>query len=216
MQLPRWIREVVEGVAFAARQDKKVDKRSGVSQRLPITALENAVSNAERRTLRHHERPIVPRVSDVYAALPSLTGKLELEYEGELVGAEKLGRDLIRASVAEVFGIHLGAADLKGVVEWFEEGGSLKLDEDAPSTELLSELEKVPGLMGHVGALGVAPDAPPSLMAAAAEFVLEGLYAQKRIGRSDEQGFVAVERRAEVEIDLEQLERLRRLKRQVN
>jgi len=216
LRLPRWIREVVEGVAFAARRDKKVDKRSGVSQRLPITALENAVSNAERRTLRHREHPIVPRVSDVYAALPSLTGKLELEYEGELVGAERLGLELIRASVAEAFGMHLGSADLKPLVEWFEEGGSLKLDEDASATELLAELEKVPGLIGHVGALGVSSDDPPPLVAAAGEFILEGLYAQKRIGRSDERGFVAVERRAEVEIDLEQLERLRRLKRQVN
>jgi magnesium chelatase subunit I len=216
LRLPRWIREVVEGVAFAARRDKKVDRRSGVSQRLPITALENAISNAERRTLRHRERPIVPRISDVYAALPSLTGKLELEYEGELVGAEKLGLELIRSAVAETFGVHLGSTDLKPVVDWFEEGGSLKLDEDAPSTELLAELEKVPGLIGHVGALGVSADDPTPLVAAAGELILEGLYAQKRIGRSDEQGFVAMERRAELEIDLEQLERLRRLKRQVN
>ena len=88
--VPRWVREVVEGVAFAARRDKKIDRRSGVSQRLPISALENAVSNAERRALLAGESPIVPRISDIYASLPSLTGKFELEYEGELLGAENV------------------------------------------------------------------------------------------------------------------------------
>ena len=108
MRVPRFLREVVEGVAFAARRDKKIDKRSGVSQRLPISALENAVSNAERRGLRATETPVVPRISDVYAALPALTGKFELEYEGELVGAENVARDLIRAAVGEVFSVYLG------------------------------------------------------------------------------------------------------------
>ncbi|HWX24114.1 MAG TPA: magnesium chelatase, partial [Vicinamibacteria bacterium] len=79
VRVPRFIREVVEGIAFAARRDKKVDKRSGVSQRLPISALENAVSNAERRAFLLGETPVVPRVSDIYAALPALTGKFELE-----------------------------------------------------------------------------------------------------------------------------------------
>src|SRR5688572_3706026 len=93
VRVPRFIREVVEGVAFAARRDKKIDRRSGVSQRLPISALENTISNAERRCLKAGETPVVPRVSDVYAALPSLTGKFELEYEGELMGAESVARE---------------------------------------------------------------------------------------------------------------------------
>ena len=68
--IPEFVREVVEEVAFQARQDSKIDKRSGVSQRLPISLLENVVSNAERRALLAGETPIVPRVTDVYAALP--------------------------------------------------------------------------------------------------------------------------------------------------
>src|SRR4051812_28205186 len=103
LRVPRYIREVAEGVAFAARRDKKIDKRSGVSQRLPITALENAISNAERRALLKKEPVVVPRVSDIYAALPSLTGKFELEYEGELMGADNVARELIRASVGDSF-----------------------------------------------------------------------------------------------------------------
>ena len=89
-RIPEFIRELVERIAFEARGDKRVDRRSGVSQRLPISVLENVVSNAERRALAHREKEAVPRVADLYAALPSITGKLELEYEGELQGAEAI------------------------------------------------------------------------------------------------------------------------------
>src|SRR5258707_4724035 len=78
LRVPRYIREVIERVAFLAREDKKIDKRSGVSQRLPISVLENVISNAERRALRNAEQSIVPRIGDIYAALPSITGKLQL------------------------------------------------------------------------------------------------------------------------------------------
>ena len=75
-------------MAFSAREDKRVDKRSGVSQRLPISVTENVVSNAERRALENGEDVAVPRVLDIYAALPAITGKIELEYEGELKGGD--------------------------------------------------------------------------------------------------------------------------------
>jgi magnesium chelatase subunit I len=214
LRLPRFVREVVEGVAFAARRDKKIDKRSGVSQRLPISALENAVSNAERRALAAGETPVVPRISDVYAALPSLTGKFELEYEGELMGAENVGRELIREAVGEVFSVYLGAADLRAAVSYFEAGGSLKLREDAPSQELLGQLQKVPGLMDHIKALGISAADPAPLQLAGAEFILEGLWAQRKIGRSDERVYSAPERREESDVD--RMERLRRMKKQVN
>ena len=138
LRVPRYIREVAEGVAFAARRDKKIDKRSGVSQRLPITALENAISNAERRAVLRKEAVVVPRVSDIYAALPSLTGKFELEYEGELMGADNVARELIRASVGEAFSVYLGSADLRPVVSFFESGGNLKLRDDASSEEMVT------------------------------------------------------------------------------
>ena len=94
---PKYVQEVIERIAFAAREDKKIDKRSGVSQRLPISAMENVISNAERRAIRNDEKLVVPRISDIYAALPAITGKLELEYEGEMKGADYVGRELIRA-----------------------------------------------------------------------------------------------------------------------
>ena len=215
-QIPRWVREVVEAVAFAARRDKKVDRRSGVSQRLPISALENALSNAERRALVAGEAVVVPRVSDIYAALPSLTGKFELEYEGELVGAENVARELIREAVGEVFSTYLGSADLKQAVRFFEEGGTLRIREGSPARDVLEQLKRVPEILDNLLPLGVEPGAPEPLAAAAGEFVLEGLWAQRKIGRSDDRGFVAAERRPELEVDMEHLERLRRLKKQVN
>jgi magnesium chelatase subunit I len=216
LRVPRYIREVTEGVAFAARRDKKIDKRSGVSQRVPISTLENAVSNAERRAILQKETVVVPRISDIYAALPSLTGKFELEYEGELLGADNVARELIRTAVGETFAVYLGSADLRAVVAHFEAGGTLKLRDDASGEETMAQLRRVPGLVDHLHLLGVqAGDAAP-LQAAAAEFVLEGLWAQKKIGRSDDRGFVAPERRSEADVDLERLERLRRMKKQVN
>jgi magnesium chelatase subunit I len=214
--VPRWVREVVEAVAFAARRDKKIDRRSGVSQRLPISALENAVSNAERRALLAGESPIVPRISDIYASLPSLTGKFELEYEGELLGAEVVARELIREAVGEVFSTYLGSVSFRQVVRFFEEGGTLRIREGSSSEEVLGQLQRVPEALEHLEALGATPEDPAPLLAAAGEFVLEGLWAQKKIGRSDDRGFVAPERRGDVELDLERLERLRKLKKQVN
>jgi Mg-chelatase subunit ChlI len=98
-----FVAELVERAAFLARGDKRIDRRSGVSQRMPITVLETAVSNAERRALSAGEPRIVPRIADVYAALPAITGKMELEYEGELQGAEAIARDLIAAAAREIF-----------------------------------------------------------------------------------------------------------------
>lgn len=215
LRIPRQIREVVEGIAFAARREKKVDKRSGVSQRLPISTLENVVSNAERRTVASKESLVVPRLADVYAAAPALTGKLELEYEGELVGADAVARDLIRQAVSEVFSVYMGSSDLRAVIAHFEAGGTVKIDLDGHSKELLDRYRAVPSLIDRTSELGVRPNDPPGVLVSAAEFILEGLYAQKKIGRSDERGFQAAEH-PEVEIDVDRLEQLRRLKKQVN
>ncbi|HYR09309.1 MAG TPA: sigma 54-interacting transcriptional regulator, partial [Longimicrobium sp.] len=103
VEVPPFVAELVERVAFLARDDKRIDRRSGVSQRMPISVMETAVSNAERRAIVAGEPRILPRVADVYAALPSITGKMELEYEGELQGVEAIARDLIAAAARDVF-----------------------------------------------------------------------------------------------------------------
>ncbi len=131
LEIPGYIREVIEEIAFLAREDKRIDRRSGVSQRLPIACLESVVSNAEQRAVRNREVVVAARIVDVYAAIPAMTGKMELEYEGELRGAENIARELIRAAVGKVFSKYVGEANLQPVVQWFEMGGELKMPESA-------------------------------------------------------------------------------------
>jgi magnesium chelatase subunit I len=193
LEIPSYVREVVEEIAFQARADRKIDKRSGVSQRLPITTLELVISNAERRALVNGERLVVPRVTDIYAALPSITGKFELEYEGELRGAEQVARDLIRSAVGNVFIGMFDGVDTRTVVEWFDLGGTLPLGDNTPAKDLIATAREVQGLLELAAHVGVAPASDPALLASALDFVLEGLYAQKKISRSDERGYSAAE-----------------------
>jgi magnesium chelatase subunit I len=185
-RVPEFVGETVERVAFLARSDKRVDQRSGVSQRLPITLLEGSVSSAEQRALRLGEGEVVPRVGDLYAALPSITGKLELEYEGELHGAEKIARELIGAAARLTFQGRGGGADVEDVIAWFEEGGALQVSEDAAASACVEGFALVPGLLALVENLGLAPSsAGAGLRAAACELVLEALAAERRISRTE-------------------------------
>ena len=193
VEIPAFVREVVEEVAFQARADRKIDKRSGVSQRLPITTLELVVSNAERRALANGEPVAVPRVTDIYAALPSITGKFELEYEGELRGAEQVARDLIRSAVGTVFTGVFDGVDTRTVVEWFDLGGSLPLGDTTSAGDLIARAKHVQGLRELADRAGLEPAAPAPLVASAIDFVLEGLYAQKKISRSEERGYSAAD-----------------------
>ncbi len=193
IDVPAYVREIVEEIAFQARADRKIDRRSGVSQRLAITCLENVLSNAERRALTSSEAQIVARVTDVYAALPSITGKFEMEYEGELKGADNVARELIRASVANVFSERLGQVDMRRVIEWFDLGGSLQTSDTSSAKELLAQARGVQGLVELTEHLHLRPKASEAALASAVDFVLEGLYAQKKISRSDERGYHGAE-----------------------
>jgi magnesium chelatase subunit I len=191
VEIPQYVREVVEEVAFQARADRKVDKRSGVSQRLPITTLELVTSNAERRALANGEPVVVPRVTDLYAALPSITGKFELEYEGELRGAEQVARDLIRGAIGSVFTSIFDGVDTKKVIEWFDLGGSLPLSDTAGAEEVVSRARGVEGLRELADRTGLRSGSPAPVVASAIDFVLEGLCAQKKISRSEERGYMS-------------------------
>jgi magnesium chelatase subunit I len=193
VEVPRFVREVVEEIAFQARNERKVDKRSGVSQRMPISVLETAISNAERRALANGESPVVPRITDVYAALPSMTGKFELEYEGELKGADQVARDLVRAAVSNVFDGYFVNVDAKQVIEWFDLGGSLSLSDTTDAATLLKEASAVQGLVDLARRAGVERDASAPAIASAIDFLLEGLYSQKKISRNDVRGYHGAE-----------------------
>jgi magnesium chelatase subunit I len=186
VMVPPYVREIVEEIAFQARGDQKVDKRSGVSQRLPISALENVVSNAERRAFVNAEAMVVPRVSDIYVSLPSLTGKIELEYEGELKGSEQVARDLVRQAVATVFDGTAVQADTSAVVDWFNRGGTLDLSDTMSSADLVRAVERIDGFSRLASAFGARDREAEPLRASIADFILEGLCALKKISRSDE------------------------------
>lgn len=195
LQVPEFMREVIEQIAFVARDDKRVDKRSGVSQRLPISAMENMISNAERRAIRCGEKLVVPRIGDIYAAMPSITGKLELEYEGELKGADHVAREIIRGAVARTYDRYFhGNNSMNQVVQWFDLGGEIQLRDTSSAHEMLQKIRNIQGLLDKLNALGLTGKEPSEVLVSAGEFVLEGLYAHKRIGRSEERLFTAGEK----------------------
>jgi magnesium chelatase subunit I len=195
-EIPGYVRSIVEQIAFAAREDKKVDKRSGVSQRLPISTLELVVSNAERRALQHGELLAVPRAGDLYSALPGITGKIELEYEGELRGSETVVRELVRRAIADVFDHYFHDTNTQQIEQWFNLGGTIKVEDDQPATDMLAELRQIQGLMEKLGPLGVRSNDAPERIVSAAEFLLEGMVAHRRISRSEERGFAAPDKNA--------------------
>ncbi len=152
--------------------------------------LENAVSNAERRTTLLGEDRIVPRLSDVYAAVPSITGKLELEYEGELQGGDAIARELIRRAAGKVLEERMGGADLGEDRRLVRPGrrpqGPRRRERRSSATRASAWC---PALLDTVAEFGLSPRSDHARAVAACELVLEGLAAQKRISRSEELGY---------------------------
>jgi magnesium chelatase subunit I len=219
IEIPKYVREVVEQIAFSAREDKKVDKRSGVSQRLPIATMELVVSNAERRALMHGERTALPRISDIYASLPGITGKLELEYEGEMKGADTVVRDLIRTAVGKIYDRYFAGTNTQQIEQWFNLGGTVKLDDNQPTSSAYSDLKQIQGLFDRLSPVHVTASDGTERVVAAAEFLLEGLVAHRKLSRSEQREFSAPEKtprkqeRVEPELDFEDWQQSRRSSR---
>ena len=111
---------------------------------------------------------------------------MELEYEGELKGGDAVAREIIRVAVGKVFTTYFEGVNLSNVVQWFELGGTLKLDENRSVGLMVKELTGIQGLMEKTELLGLGVNEPDAVRAAAAEFILEGLYAHRRISRNEE------------------------------
>lgn len=191
VNVPDFVAEIAEEVAFVARDDSRVDKHSGVSQRLPISLLENVVSNAERRAYTLGEDEPVARVTDLYGALGAVTGKLELEYEGELKGGEAVAKDIVRRAIGQVYSRRAVNAETAEITDYFEADNNLKVPDTVPTAQLVSVFEQVPGLVA--AARELSGSRTPQDVAVAAEFILEGLYARKQVARSEERGYSAAE-----------------------
>ncbi len=181
----RFVRETVERVAFEAREDKRVDKRSGVSQRLPISVLEHAISNAERRSLTHSGRAWTPG-KRLYASVPSITGKLELEYEGELQGGGAIARELIRRAAGDTLAERAGGRD--GRHRRLVRPGRRPQDERRRAERTLSQ-----GTSGGARMCDTVTRGRPRSAISATGGRLradpEGLAAEKRISRNEEVGY---------------------------
>ncbi|MGI6454694.1 MAG: magnesium chelatase [bacterium] len=191
--VPRFIKQVVEEIARAARESKDIEQASGVSARFSITCMENLISSAERRAILNNEKVICPRASDFIHILPAMTGKMELSYSGEERGAEMVSRRLIKEAVRIVFNEYFGHDDCQSTIAWFQEKHrTFVLDDSLSAQEVVDRAQEIKGLVGRVQAyLKQEPIRKPEVLASGIEFMLEGLFAHKRLSKTELQGQVA-------------------------
>ena len=204
VQVPQFMRELVEEVAIQARKSEYVDQNSGVSARLTIALLENVVSNAERRGLLTGEKRVVTRVCDLQSAVSAVSGKVELVLEGEQEGAQNVARALLGRGVKALFAQRFPdafkprrarrrsteppddsegqtTAEYRPVLEWFSSGNHLELGDDIPQAEFAASLAKVKGLADLAARYLEPKDGDEH--AVAMELVLEGLHQSSMLSR---------------------------------
>ncbi len=196
------VKRLVEQVAFEARSNEYVDKKSGVSARLTIAAYENAVSSAERRAIIHNEKETQVWISDLSGIIPSITGKIELVYEGEQEGPYQVALNLVDKSIRSQFIEYFPnpeklkkkrvtgkkSADekeienpYKPITRWFDAGNHLDLLLDMKDADKIAALYKVDGLYGFVKKY--FPQANEKENALLMEFVLHGLSSYSLISK---------------------------------
>jgi magnesium chelatase subunit I len=186
------VNDLIEQVAMEARESEYVDAKSGVSARLTIAAYENTISAAERRALINGEKKTYVRVSDFLAAVPALTGKVELVYEGEQEGPSIVAQKLMGKAVRTQFLNYFPDPDkqkklkeknaYKKITDWFGEGNTLDILQDMTAAEYNKSLNNVPGLASMVQDLHKSSDAQTKLFLM--EFCLHGLAEHSLISRN--------------------------------
>ncbi|GAA2740066.1 ATP-binding protein [Terrabacter aerolatus] len=185
--VPEHLLEVVARFTRGLRESSAVDQRSGVSARFAIAAAEGVAGSALRRAARSGEAYAVARVCDVPTVVPTLLGKVEFE-----MGEEGRERDvlthLLRLAVAETYRSRLSGLDLTGFTNLFAEGAVVETGELVPGADLLTQVGPVSGLSKVLDRLGHGDDATPGQVAAAIEFVLEGLHLTRRIDKDSVAG----------------------------
>ena len=168
VEVPDFFRELVEEIAFAARQSEFVDQSSGVSARMPISAIEILASNLERRGLKHGERRVLPRLCDLPACLPAITGKVEMVYEGEQQGAEVVAKRLIGTAVKKLFDAKFPPPDSgrptqrrRDDAEEAEENGPVRRVRSSPAPEKIHPLyEPIVEWFGAANRITISDDSP--------------------------------------------------------
>jgi magnesium chelatase subunit I len=186
VRIPGFVKEVVAQITFEARACNEINQSSGVSVRVTINNYESLLSNAEKRAVRLGEREIVPRLSDLHSVLASTAGKIELEYVGEDKREDELIDRLINRAVLKVWDKYLKVEQLKKVIDHFESGWGVEVSDRMRADDYLEGIRQIPGLRDGVGLLGAFES--PGLMAAATEFVLEGLHLHQKLNKDREGG----------------------------
>ena len=185
--VPEHLLEVIARFTRGLRESSAVDQRSGVSARFAIAGAEGVAGSALRRAARSGEAYAVARVCDVPTVVPTLLGKVEFE-----MGEEGRERDvlthLLRLAVAETYRSRLSGLDLTGFTNLFAEGAVVETGELVPGADLLAQVGPVSGLSKVLDRLGHGDDATAGQVAAAIEFVLEGLHLTRRIDKDSVAG----------------------------
>jgi magnesium chelatase subunit I len=181
---PEYMKQVVAELTHLARASSDISQRSGVSVRVSIANYENLLSSALKRAIRLDEGVAVPRVSDLGALAPSTGGKIEMETAGE-GGEEKILVRLVQKAVLNVFNRSFGGAELAEVVKGFEGGVAVQTADSMPSEEYIKQVAQMPALRAAAAKLGATE---PAGVAAAVEFVLEGLHLTKKLNKDVQAG----------------------------
>jgi magnesium chelatase subunit I len=181
-EVPEYLLEVLARFARGLRESPSVDQRSGVSARFAIAAAESVAASALRRSARAGDPELVARVCDVIPVVPTLLGKVEFEM-GEEGREREILEHLLRLAVAETFRARLSGLDLTGFTDLFAEGTVVETGELVPADEVLGQLGPIPGLAKVLDRLDAGDDASHGQIAAAVEFVLEGLHLTRRIDK---------------------------------
>jgi len=186
VRVPDYMKEIVAYLSFEARASNEINQTSGVSVRLTINNFESLLANAEKRAVRLEETEIVPRLTDIHAVLASTSGKIELEYVGEDKKPEDLVERLINRAIRKVFDTHLKLEDLTDVIRYFQEGGGVEISDMMRAQDYVEGVRGISGMRTAIEPLAVGES--PGLMAAATEFVLEGLHLHQKLNKERDGG----------------------------
>jgi len=177
------LKELIEQIAVEARKSEYVDEKSGVSARLTISAYENLISYAERRRIINSEKTVYARISDLAGVIPTITGKVELVYEGEQEGPVKVANILINKAIKTIFEKYFPNPELlkkkqgknpySEIINWFSKNNHIDILLNATNEEYKSILLKIPGLKSVINKYQADADETISLLFM--EFILHGL-----------------------------------------
>jgi magnesium chelatase subunit I len=182
---PAYMREILAEITHLARRSPDISQKSGVSVRVSITNYENVMSNAIRRAIRLKERQAVPRISDLGAVIASTAGKIELDTIGE-AREDTVVEKLVRQAINTVFRQYFEVSEFEQLVAGFEKGLSVRASDSQPAMEYVNQMARVGGLKAAVAKLN--GHGSPGTVAAAVEFILEGLHVNKRLNKDEVAG----------------------------